>query len=96
MMSSKRENSHVSTNSSEIISTISSRSSSSFKMGSGSTASAKVTPSGSRVDYDNVLRYIGQCGKWQWINFFLLWLTSAAGGLAVVVWAFTAYTQTVR
>jgi len=46
---------------------------------------------GGHVDYDQVLRHIGQCGKWQWINFFLLWLTSGAGGLAVVVWAFTAF-----
>eukprot|EP00095_Tigriopus_kingsejongensis_P000969 maker-scaffold83_size396513-snap-gene-2.32 protein:Tk00969 transcript:maker-scaffold83_size396513-snap-gene-2.32-mRNA-1 annotation:"PREDICTED: uncharacterized protein LOC103466540" len=43
----------------------------------------------SSIEYDNVLKYIGQCGKWQWRNFFLLWLTSAAGGLAVVVWVFT-------
>ena len=43
------------------------------------------------VDYDLVLKYIGQCGRWQWKIFFWLWLTSAAGGLAVVVWAFTAY-----
>ena len=42
-------------------------------------------------DYDQILEYIGQCGKWQWRNFFILWLTSAAGGLAVVVWAFTGY-----
>jgi len=42
-----------------------------------------------RMDFDAILNHIGQCGKWQWRNFFLLWLTSAAGGLAVVVWSFT-------
>jgi hypothetical protein len=42
------------------------------------------------LDYDAILQHIGQCGKWQWRNFFLLGLTSAAGGLAVVVWSFTA------
>ena len=28
----------------------------------------------SSLDYDVVLGYIGQCGKWQWRNFLLLGL----------------------
>ena len=28
-----------------------------------------------RMDFDAILNHIGQCGKWQWRNFFLLWLT---------------------
>ncbi len=48
------------------------------------------------VDFDLVLKHIGQCGTWQWRNFFWLWLTSGAGGLAVVVWAFTAYAMNNR
>ena len=27
------------------------------------------------MDFDAILNHIGQCGKWQWRNFFLLWLT---------------------
>ena len=41
--------------------------------------------------YDDVLDYIGQFGPWQVRIFFYLWLTSAAGGLAVVVYTFTAF-----
>eukprot|EP00092_Neocalanus_flemingeri_P041716 GFUD01045437.1.p1 GENE.GFUD01045437.1~~GFUD01045437.1.p1 ORF type:complete len:591 (+),score=155.94 GFUD01045437.1:56-1828(+) len=41
------------------------------------------------LDYDEVLDYIGQFGTFQRKIFFLLWLVSAAGGLAVVVFAFT-------
>ncbi len=48
------------------------------------------------LDYDLVLKHIGQCRAWQWRNFFLLWLTSGAGGLAVVVWAFTAFNMPAR
>jgi len=43
----------------------------------------------SALNYDEVLDYIGQFGKYQRRIFFLLWLVSAAGGLAVVVFAFT-------
>ena len=45
----------------------------------------------SALDYDEVLRHIGQFGPWQRKIHFLLWLTSAAGGLAVVVFTFTAF-----
>ena len=41
--------------------------------------------------YDDVLDIIGQFGPWQMRIFFYLWLTSAAGGLAVVVYTFTAF-----
>ena len=41
------------------------------------------------LDYDEVLEYIGQFGTFQKKIFFWLWLVSAAGGLAVVVFAFT-------
>ena len=41
------------------------------------------------LNYDEVLEYIGQFGTFQKKIFFLLWLVSAAGGLAVVVFAFT-------
>jgi len=41
------------------------------------------------LDYDEVLRYIGQFGTFQKRIFFWLWLVSAGGGLAVMVFAFT-------
>ena len=41
------------------------------------------------LNYDEVLEYIGQFGTFQKRIFFLLWLISAAGGLAVMVFAFT-------
>ena len=41
------------------------------------------------LNYDEVLEYIGQFGTFQRKIFFLLWLVSAASGLAVVVFAFT-------
>ena len=44
-----------------------------------------------KVDYDQILNHIGQFGPWQKRIHFLLWLVSAAGGLAVVVFSFTAY-----
>ena len=44
-----------------------------------------------KVDYDQILDHIGQFGTWQKRVHFLLWLVSAAGGLAVVVFSFTAY-----
>ena len=43
------------------------------------------------VNYDTILDHIGQFGPWQQRIHFLLWLTSAAGGLAVVVYSFTAF-----
>jgi len=48
------------------------------------------------LDYDNVMSYIGQFGKFQKKVFFLMWLVSAAGGLAVVVFSFTGYKQNYR
>lgn len=50
----------------------------------------------SHVDYDDVLRHIGQFGTYQIRIHFLLWLTSAAGGLAVVVYSFTAFNAASR
>ena len=43
----------------------------------------------SELNYDEVLEYIGQFGPFQKRIFFLLWLVSAAGGIAVMVFAFT-------
>ncbi len=45
------------------------------------------------VDYDEVLKHIGQFGRWQKRIHFLMWITSAIGGLAVVVFVFTAFKQ---
>ena len=44
-----------------------------------------------RLEFDEILKHIGQFGPWQIRIHFLMWLTSAAGGLAVVVYTFTAY-----
>ena len=41
------------------------------------------------LDYDEVLEYIGQFGRFQKKIFFWLSFISAAAGLAVVVFAFT-------
>jgi len=43
----------------------------------------------SNLNYDEVLEYIGQFGSFQKRIFFALWLVSAAGGIAVMVFAFT-------
>ena len=43
----------------------------------------------SELNYDEVLEYIGQFGPFQKRIFFWLWLVSAAGGIAVMVFAFT-------
>ena len=43
------------------------------------------------LNYDEVLDYIGQFGRFQRKIFLLLSLVSAAAGLAVVVFAFTAF-----
>lgn len=51
---------------------------------------------GRELDYDEVLSYIGQFGGFQRRIFLLLSLVSAAGGLAVVVFAFTGYTPKYR
>ncbi len=53
--------------------------------------SAMASTTGKSVDYDNILKYIGQFGTWQKRIHFLLWLTSAASGLVVVVYSFTAF-----
>ena len=45
----------------------------------------------SKLDYDQILAHIGQFGPWQKRIHFLLWFISAASGLAVVVFSFTAY-----
>ena len=47
------------------------------------------TDRSSELNYDEVLEYIGQFGLFQKRIFFLLWLVSAAGGIAVMVFAFT-------
>ena len=50
----------------------------------------------SKVDYDDILSYIGQFGPWQIRIHFLLWLASAASGLCVVVYSFTAFKMDYR
>jgi hypothetical protein len=49
-----------------------------------------------KVDYDEILQHIGQFGPWQRRIHLLMWLTSAAGGLAVVVYTFTAFSADYR
>ena len=48
------------------------------------------------LDYESVLQYVGQFGRFQKKVFFLLWFTSAAAGLAVVVFSFTGYVPDYR
>ena len=48
------------------------------------------------LDYDEVLEYIGQFGWFQRKIFLWLSLVSAAAGLAVVVFVFTAFTPDYR
>jgi len=55
-----------------------------------------MTSKGRELDYDEVLDYIGQFGSFQRKIFLLLSLVSAAGGLAVVVFAFTGFTPNYR
>ena len=49
-----------------------------------------------RVDYDEILSKVGHFGTFQKIILFLLSCCSAAGGLVVVVFPFTAYQQQYR
>lgn len=48
------------------------------------------------LDYDEVLEYIGQFGRFQKKIFFWLSFISAAAGLAVVVFAFTGFETNYR
>ena len=50
-----------------------------------------ATSENHKVDYDEILSHIGQFGPWQRRIHFLLWLASAASGLVVVVFSFTAF-----
>lgn len=43
------------------------------------------------MEFDEILKHIGQCGQWQIRIHFWMWLASAASGLAVVVYTFTAF-----
>ena len=47
-----------------------------------------VGPNG-RIDYDEVLKHVGQMGKFQTRVFLLLCLVSALSGLAVFAFGFT-------
>ena len=49
----------------------------------------KAREKAGRLDYDEVLEYIGQFGPFQRRIFLWLSLATTAGGLAVVVFAFT-------
>ena len=51
---------------------------------------------GGLLNYDEILKHLGQFGKFQIRVHFLLWLVSAASGLAVVVWAFTGFDMKYR
>ena len=51
---------------------------------------------GGLLNYDEILKHLGQFGKFQIRVHFLLWLVSAASGLAVVVWAFTGFNMKYR
>ena len=51
---------------------------------------------GGLLNYDEILKHIGQFGIYQIRIHFLLWLVSAASGLAVVVWAFTGFNMKYR
>lgn len=51
---------------------------------------------GGLLNYDEILKHVGQFGRYQIRIHFLLWLASAAGGLAVVVWAFTGFKMKYR
>ena len=46
---------------------------------------------GSSLNYDEILKHVGQFGKFQIRIFLLLCLVSTASGMAVVVWAFTGF-----
>ena len=48
------------------------------------------------VDYDEILSKVGHFGTFQRLILFLLSCCSAAGGLVVVVFPFTAYQQEYR
>ena len=48
------------------------------------------------VDYDEILSKVGHFGTFQTMILFLLSCCSAAGGLVVVVFPFTAYQQQYR
>ena len=48
------------------------------------------------LNYDEVMDYIGQFGRFQRRIFLWLSLVSGAAGLAVVVFAFTAFTPSYR
>ena len=48
------------------------------------------------VDYDEILSKVGHFGIFQKTTLFLLSCCSAAGGLVVVVFPFTAYQQQYR
>ena len=51
---------------------------------------------GGLLNYDEILKHVGQFGKYQIRIHFLLWLVSACSGLAVVVWAFTGFNMKYR
>lgn len=48
------------------------------------------------LDYNEVLKHLGQFGPWQMRIFFLLWLVSAYDGLVTVVFAFTGFVPNSR
>ena len=45
----------------------------------------------SKMNYNEILKHIGQFGKYQIKIHFMLWLASALSGLAVVVYAYTGF-----
>ena len=41
------------------------------------------------VNFDQVLKYIGDFGLWQWLIISVLWLPPMGGGVIVLLWNFT-------
>ena len=41
------------------------------------------------MDYDEILKYLGEKGRWNILQILLLCLPAVAGGIAVLVYSFT-------
>ena len=47
---------------------------------------SNMTSTQTKIDYDKILKHIGQFGPWQIKIYFWLWLTSAAAGQCDQIW----------
>ncbi len=45
-----------------------------------------------KMDYDDILMHLGEKGKWNIINMFLLWMGPFIAGFTVLVYSFTGMT----